>query len=177
MNKCVGTLECSVHLKLLLCQNAFLMMQNQGVTALLVPRGKRWFHKPAVMFLLSESVVLEREDSLGSCYSLCLLKGSENEVSTYIQVISYPFAPTKLGLHHQSGILPPCLRRALEDMRTVGAQQWVSVFSTSQPLAVTDLTGVKGSSQKHVPSFKEVLFRISCSLCSVLGSRGISPMG
>lgn len=69
-----------------------------------------------------------------------------NEVSTCIQVISYPFAPTKLGLHHQSGIVPPCLRRAPEDMRPVGAEQWVSVSSTSQPLTVADLTDVTGSS-------------------------------
>lgn len=66
-----------MHLRLLLCQNAFLMMQSQGVTALLIPRGERWFDKLAVMFLLSESVVLEREDSPGSWYSPCLLNGSE----------------------------------------------------------------------------------------------------
>lgn len=48
-----------------------------GMTALLVPKGERWFRKPAVMFLLSESMVLEREGSPGSWYTPCLLNGSE----------------------------------------------------------------------------------------------------
>lgn len=67
-----------MHLKLLLCQNAFLMVQSHAecdrVTG---SRGERWFHKPVVIFLLSESVVLEREDSPGSWCSLWLLNGSE----------------------------------------------------------------------------------------------------
>lgn len=48
-----------------------------GMTALLAPKGERWFHKPAVMFLSSESVFLEREGSPGSWYAPCLLSGSE----------------------------------------------------------------------------------------------------
>lgn len=80
-----------MHLKLLLCGNAFLMIQSlAGCDSVTCPQ--RWFHKPAVMFLLSESMVLEREGSPGGWNSPCLLNGSEMRKHMYSGDL-LPFCP------------------------------------------------------------------------------------
>lgn len=65
-------------LELLLFLNAEIVtIQSRALRDSVAPKGEQWFHKPAVLILLSESVFLEKEGSPGSWYAPCLLNGSK----------------------------------------------------------------------------------------------------